>query len=345
MIVEALDFCSSLSLKKSFHYCVRKSVFLFYPKLCFVYDNNMVRPHNLQKHKFSGMRAKIASFVEHSSFTYFITAIILINAVSLGLETSPSIMAKIGYMLQIIDSIALAIFVIELSLKLYVYRLSFFRESWNVFDFFIVGFSLLPSIGPLSVLRALRVLRVLRLVSVVPQMRKVINALFKALPGMLSIIAVLLLIFYVSAVLATKLFGLDSSGEFSEQFGSIGASMFTLFQIMTLEGWSEEVVRPVMRAYPYAWLFFIPFIVITSFAVLNLFIGIIVDALHYSHEEDQQNSEKQSKAQLQDTQNAKAKTKNRVIDQEELYASLQKDMKLLKKDLKEIKNALKDAKS
>lgn len=239
----------------------------------------MVRPPNLQNHKFTGVRRLIAKFVEDSRFSKFITAVILINAITLGLETDAEIMASYGTILHTIDQIALCIFVIEILLKLSIYRLSFFREGWNVFDFTIVGIALLPATGPFSVLRALRIVRVLRLVSIVPQMRRVITALLHAVPGMTSIMAVLFIIFYVASVLVTKLFGVNP--EFEELFGSLGASMYTLFQIMTLEGWSEEVVRPVMAVYPWAWMFFIPFIIITSFAVLNLFIGIIVDAMSF----------------------------------------------------------------
>ncbi len=118
-------------------------------------------------------------------------------------------------------------------------------------------------------------MRVLRLMSVVPQMRAVIGALFNALPGMGSIVAVLGLIFYVASVMATKLFG----AAFPDWFGSIGASMYSLFQIMTLESWSMGIVRPVMEVYPYAWAFFVPFIVVTSFSVLNLFIALIVNSM------------------------------------------------------------------
>ena len=128
-------------------------------------------------------------------------------------------------------------------------------------------------------LRALRILRVLRLLSVVPQMRTVVGALFKALPGMGSILAVLLLVFYVAAVMTTKLFG----ASFPDWFGSVGASMYSLFQIMTLESWSMGIVRPVMDVYPKAWLFFVPFVVITSFAVLNLFIALIVNSMQTIH--------------------------------------------------------------
>jgi len=246
----------------------------------------MVRPNILQDVEFTGVRGRIAAFIEASFFTRFITAVILLNAVTLGLETDQGIMDRFGGTLLFLDRIALGIFTIELALKLFVYRLSFFRAGWNVFDFVIVGIALMPASGPLAVLRALRVLRVLRLVTVVPSMRRVVAALLHAIPGMASITAVLLVIYYVCSVLATKLFSHHPVSEIAEQFASIPASMYTLFQVMTLEGWSNEIVRPVMDVYPYAWLFFIPFIIITSFAVLNLFIGIIVDAMNIIHDKE-----------------------------------------------------------
>lgn len=246
----------------------------------------MVRPANLQDTEFDGMRGKVASFIEQTNFSKFITAVILMNAVTLGFETDKGIMAQYGYILLALDKIALAIFTIEIALKLFVYRLSFFRAGWNVFDFVIVAIALIPASGPLAVLRTLRILRVLRLVTVVPSMRRVIAALLHAIPGMASIMSVLLVIYYVCSVLATKLFNAHPDPEVAEKFESIAASMYTLFQIMTLEGWSQEIVRPVMDAYPYAWIFFIPFIIITSFAVLNLFIGIIVDAMNIINEQE-----------------------------------------------------------
>lgn len=246
-----------------------------------------MRPDNLKNTVFKGMRARAASFVEHRFFTRFITAVIIVNAVALGLETHLPLVERYGHVLHILDKTALVIFAAEIVLKLYAYRLSFFRAGWNVFDFLIIAIAVIPAVGPFSVLRALRIFRALRLVSVVPQMRRVIAALLHAIPGMASIIAVLLIIFYVSAVLSTKLFGLGMSDPFlQERFGSISASMYTLFQIMTLEGWSEDIVRPVMATHPYAWIFFIPFIIMTSFAVLNLFIGIIVDAMSVMHQKE-----------------------------------------------------------
>jgi len=223
--------------------------------------------------------------VESNRFQNFITAVIALNAVILGLETSPTVMNAAGPFLHALDQVAVAIFVIELLMKLAVYRLAFFKRAWNVFDFTIVAITLMPAGQGLSVLRALRILRAFRLISTVPSMRKVVEALMRAIPGMVSVLTLLSLVFYVSAVMATKLFGQG----FPEWFGNIGASLYSLFQIMTLESWSMGIVRPVMESYPHAWLFFVPFILVTTFAVLNLFIAIVVDAMssHVDIEETQ----------------------------------------------------------
>ncbi len=232
----------------------------------------------------------LRSIVESRGFSLTITTVIIINALTLGLETSPQAMAVAGPYLLALDSAALWIFTIELSLKLWLYRSRFFGDAWNVFDLAIVAIAWVPTAGPLSVLRALRILRVLRLISVVPQMRNVVGALFKALPGMGSIVAVLILIFYVAAVMATKLFG----AEFPELFGNIGASMYSLFQIMTLESWSMGIVRPVMEVYPGAWMFFVPFIIATTFTVLNLFIALMVNSMQALHSETNESVREQA---------------------------------------------------
>src|SRR5690554_257669 len=229
-----------------------------------------------------GWRAQLRAVVEHPRTQKFIVALIVINAVTLGLETSATAMELMGGLLQALDKVILSIFVVELVTKLIVYGHRFPRDPWNVFDFLVVGIALMPATGALLVLRALRVLRVLRLISAVPSMRRVVAALLHALPGMGSVIALLSLIYYVFAVMATKLYG----PTFPEWFGTIGASAYTLFQIMTFESWSMGIVRPVMEVYPTAWLFFVPFILTTSFTVLNLFIGIIVDAMHSGAQEE-----------------------------------------------------------
>lgn len=223
--------------------------------------------------------------VESTRFQNFITAVIAINAIILGLETSPTVMNAAGSVLHVLDQVAVAIFVIELVMKLALYRLAFFKRAWNVFDFTIVAITLMPAGQGVSVLRALRILRAFRLISTVPSMRKVVEALMRAIPGMISVLTLLSLVFYVSAVMATKLFG----EGFPDWFGTIGESLYSLFQIMTLESWSMGIVRPVMESYPLAWLFFVPFILVTTFAVLNLFIAIVVDAMstHVDVEETQ----------------------------------------------------------
>lgn len=227
----------------------------------------------------SPLRRKAAVFIESQSVVRFIIGLILINAITLGLETDKDISAQFGAQLYVFDKVMLSIFTVEIGLKLFAYRWHFFKSGWNVFDFLIVAIAWVPASGPLSVLRAFRILRILRLLSVVPQMRRVISALGHSIPGMSSVIGVLVLIFYVCAVLATKLFGQHPDPNMQEWFGTIGASGYTLFQIMTLESWSMGIVRPTLEIFPWAGLFFIPFIIITSFAVLNLFIGIIVDAM------------------------------------------------------------------
>ena len=237
----------------------------------------------------------LKNFIESRFINIFITLVILINAITLGLETSEELVSKIGNMLIYVDKIALSIFVIELLIKLFVYRLSFFKSGWNVFDFIIVTIALIPTSGPLSILRAFRIFRALRLLSMVPSMKKVIQAMFYAIPGIASVGTIIVLIFYISAVLVTNFFG----NKFEDWFGSIGESMYSLFQIMTLESWSMGIVRPVMEEYPYAWAFFVPFILVTTFAVLNLFIGIIVDAMQHQTNEDENKSNQNSKLNLE----------------------------------------------
>lgn len=228
------------------------------------------------------LRRRLGHLVERPAVQRTITALIVLNALTLGLETSGLAMETGGSLLRALDHILLGIFVAELLAKIAAFGWRFWRDPWNVFDFVVVGIALLPASGPLQVLRALRVLRVLRLISLVPSMRGVVEALLKAIPGMGSIVALLALIFYVASVMATKLYG----AEFPELFGTLGDSAYTLFQVMTLEGWSAEIVRPVMAVYPQAWIFFVLFILVTTFAVLNLFIAIIVNAMQEKHDAD-----------------------------------------------------------
>lgn len=223
----------------------------------------------------SEFRQRLIDIVESGTFRYSILGIIFLNAMTLGLATSTTVMDAAGPALKFFDDVVLIIFIIELAIKFMAYHWRFFLNGWNIFDLIVVSFSLLPQTGELSVLRALRIVRVMRVMSVVPQMRQVIQALIDALPGMASVIALLLIVFYIFAVMATRLFGHD----FDVWFGDVGRSLYSLFQIMTLESWSMGIVRPVMEVYPMAWLLFVPFIIMTAFAVLNLFIGLLVNTM------------------------------------------------------------------
>jgi len=221
------------------------------------------------------MRSNMKTLIENKYFQRLVIALILINAILLGLETSPAVMDKAGTLILTLDKIILALFVVEIVLRIYVNRLAFWRDPWSLFDFSVVAIALIPASGPFAVLRALRVLRVLRLLTMVPSMRRVVGALLAAIPGLGSIGLMLLIIYYVFAVIATNLFG----SSHPEWFGSLGNSFYTLFQIMTLESWSMGIARPVMDNFPYAWAFFVPFILVATFTMLNLFIAIIVNAM------------------------------------------------------------------
>lgn len=227
-------------------------------------------------------RIRLADWVESARIQAFIIGIILLNAGILGFETSPTVMAEHGFWLKIADKTCLAIFCVELTLKLVAYRGHFWRSGWNWFDLIVIGFALVPGAGPWAVLRSLRVLRVLRLLTVVPQLRRVVAAFLHSIPGLSGVVAVMAVFFYTFSVLTTKLFG----AAFPEWFGDIGSSLYTLFQIMTLESWSMGIVRPVMTQFPLAWALFVPFIVIATFTILNLFIGIIVSTMQELREEE-----------------------------------------------------------
>lgn len=224
-------------------------------------------------------RERIGVWIETPRVQLSLIILILINAVILGLETNSSLMADWGTWLLATDRAILAVFVVEIGLRLAVHRLAFFRDAWSVFDFVVVSIALIPASGPLAVLRALRVLRVLRLITLVPSIGRVVGGLLSALPGLGSVSAIIGIIFYVSAVIATKLFG----SEFPQWFGTLGESAFTLFQVMTLESWAMGIVRPVMEVFPLAWMFFMLFILASTFTLLNLFIAVIVNAIQQEY--------------------------------------------------------------
>ncbi|WP_307845502.1 ion transporter [Planomonospora sp. ID67723] len=214
------------------------------------------------------------SILESRFFQRALITVIVLNTATIGAETSAVLTDHIGGILHTVDRVTLAVFVVELGARAYAYRGAFLKDPWNHFDAVIVAGALIPASGPVSVLRALRILRALRLVSAVPSMRKVVTALLAAIPGMASIIGLLVLVMYVSAVLATELFGQAAPAYFAE----LPVSLFTLFQMMTGDAWSD-ITRTVMAEHPWAWVFFIGYILVSTFVVLNLFIAVVVNAM------------------------------------------------------------------
>jgi voltage-gated sodium channel len=264
-------------------------------------------------------RTRLAQWLALPVVQHSVLALIIINAIILGLETSPAAMDAWGPVLKALDRAILAVFVVEIVLRIVAHRAAFFRDPWSLFDFAVVAIALVPATGQFAVLRALRVLRVLRVLTIVPSMRRVVGGLLAAIPGLSSIAMVLALVFYVFAVITTNIFG----PSFPDWFGTLGRSLYTLFQVMTLESWSMGIVRPVMEVYPYAWGFFVPFILIATFTMLNLFIGIIVSAMQSFAEED------------------KAQTAA-VVDaaREHIEADLHAEMRALRAELAELRRAL-----
>ncbi len=222
-----------------------------------------------------GWKGTIERFMARRDVQRFLIVLIVVNAVILGIETSPEAVAWIGPSLARLDQIILWIFVAELALLIAARGWRFFRDPWSVFDFVVIMIAFVPTTGSLSVLRAFRVLRILRLINKIESMRVVVAALLRSLPGLGSVFGLIAIIFYVSAVIATNMFG----EAFPDRFGNLFTTLFTLFQVMTLEGWSEDIARPVMENFPGAWIFFVLFVLTATFIVVNLFVAVIVSSI------------------------------------------------------------------
>jgi voltage-gated sodium channel len=219
-------------------------------------------------------RVQIKRFVDDRRFQRFIAVVIVVNALTLGLETSSKFVDQGHDLLSAVDRIALGIFVVELALRFIAYGFRFFADPWSVFDVIVVGIAFVPTAGPFLVLRAFRALRIMRLVSVLPRMRRLASGILRALPGMASVGALIMLIIYVAGVVATNLFGQVAP----DYFDDLGTSLFTLFQAMTGEGW-PDIAREVMAKEPLAWIFFVVYIVVCTLAVLNILIAVIVSGM------------------------------------------------------------------
>jgi len=259
---------------------------------------------------------KIKKLVENNLFQNFIIIVIILNGITMGFETSTIFATKYDNFFHIFNLLVVTIFTIEIILRIYVYRKSFFTDSWSLFDFVIVALSLMPTHGGFEIFRILRVFRLFRIITVVPQMRKIIGALMNIIPGIASIAGLMILFFYIFAIMATNLFGDD----FPQWFGSLGDSFYTLFQVMTLESWSMGIVRPIMEVQPYAWVFFVPFIFLVTFIMINLIIAIVVDAMNEIKDDEEKHildkigiTETHTAKEIKKLQNDIAELKNLII--------------------------------
>lgn len=220
-------------------------------------------------------KEKLGVWIESDKIQFWIVGVIVFNAIMLGLQTSDYLESQFGNIFDILDIIIPALFLIELLLKLYANGFNFFKSNWNIFDFIIVIICLLPESGPLRVLRTLRILRVLRLVRKLPRLRILVEAVLDSLPSLNWVSILLLLVFYIYGLIGTLIFG----PFFDEWFGTLGKSMYSLFQIMTLESWSMGIARPVMAQFPYSWIYFLTFIMLATYTSINIFIAIMVNTM------------------------------------------------------------------
>ena len=218
---------------------------------------------------------RLRSLVEHSVFQAVIIGVIILNSILFGIQTSPSVSAWCGPWLSHLDDACLAVFTIELVLKLVAYNWRFCRDPWNLFDFIVVAVSFVPDMGMFSAVRLFRILRIFKLISGIRHMRIILAAIVKSVKGIMWTGSLLILIYYVYAILGTHLFG----AVFGDWFGSLGKSVYSLFQIMTLESWSMGIARPVIAVYPYAWIYFVSYILLSSFVVMNVVVGIVLTSI------------------------------------------------------------------
>ncbi len=216
---------------------------------------------------------KLEKWLDSDCMHEIIAFLIIVNAIVLGLETYTSLKEYLP-LLHAIDKTLLIIFTAELALRVFAGGFRFFRNGWHLFDAFIILISIASASSGLSALRAVRILRVMRLISLFPQLRIVVSAIYMALPGALSVAGILMVFFYIFSIVAFNLFN-DISPE---MFSSLGGSMYTLFQLMLCDDWSATT-RPILAKMPHAYLFFIPFVVTMTFCALNLFFGLIVNAM------------------------------------------------------------------
>lgn len=215
-------------------------------------------------------------------FKNTIVLIILINSIVLGLITSEAIYAKFGELLEFILSACVVIFTVEITLRIIAKGWRFFLNGWNIFDFLLITMALMPETGAAITFRVFRVLRALRMVSSMKKLRHIVSAILVSAPHVFWAAVLEMIIFYIFGIMGQNLF----HEAFPQWFGTLGETVYTLFQVTTLESWSMGIARPVMKVYPWAWMYFVPFVMISSYIVLNVVVGVVVNATSDISEDD-----------------------------------------------------------
>lgn len=218
-------------------------------------------------------RNKVRNFVESRNFDLFIMSLICLDAVVFGLLTSDDLNAFFGEVLFILDRLCMAIFIVEMVLKLYVYGYKFFRSKWNTFDFSVIAISSFSFASYFIVLRTFRLFRLLKYIDRFAKLKRILNVLGALLPNFVAALLIFAVFIYVFAIVAVSLFG-----DVFIEFSTLSASLFALLQVFTLDGWASEIARPVMSVFPHSWLFFTAFLLV-SFLLMVSFVMSVVDEI------------------------------------------------------------------
>jgi voltage-gated sodium channel len=262
-------------------------------------------------------KTKLNDVVSHPFFNGTVITLILINAVVVGLETYPHLYSEYRTEFWIADRVLLWVFTVEISLRLLAapHPKTFFKNSWNWFDFIIVAAGhIFAGAHFVTVLRILRVLRVFRAISVIPSLRRLVDALLMTIPALGNIMLLMSIIFYIFAVIGTMLFQ-ETAPEY---FGSLQLSLLTLFQVVTLESWASEVMRPIFAELPWAWVYFVAFVLVGTFVIFNLFIGVIVNNVEKVEiaEQEVEETSDELKELRKDVRELKALIKKQLTDKQ-----------------------------
>ena len=227
----------------------------------------------------------IARLVDSDRFQLVIGAVIVANAVVLGLETYPGVMDSYSNLLITLNSVFYGVFVIELVLRLISYGKrpwNFFRSGWNVFDFIIIGGALIPAIQQqATVMRLLRLARVVRLLRFLPDARVLLLTVTKSIPSVMSMVVLTVLILFLYGMVGWTMFG----EQLPQQWGTVGTSMLTLFVLLTLENF-PQYLQEAQAVSPLATVFFLSYVLVAAFVVFNLLIGIVIGSMEKAREEE-----------------------------------------------------------